>query len=78
MYPPLKEILSRVSALFDPERLLMDCPEIEYSLKVAGTLTFPCSVVLETEETRLHVFSDASSKAYEACAYAVTPSDTNL
>ena len=73
MHPQLKEILSRVSTLFEPRRLLMDRPAIEYSLKAAGTLTFPCSVVLESEETRLHVFSDLSNKAY-----TITSSDAKL
>ena len=62
-----------------PEEFLDKWPEIEHSLQGAGSLSFPRAVITETADyQQLHIFCDASSKAYGACAYVTTNVDSNL
>ena len=61
-----------------PEDFVEAWPEIEYSLNNAGSLIFPRNIFTSDIISTLHIFVDASTKAYGACAYVVHSGDANL
>ena len=103
-----RELLSRVSSLFDPlglvspltiqgkllvqaawqlnvswdqrlpEAFMEGWQEIEVSLASAERFNFPRTVVHSTDHPELHIFCDASNKAYGACAYIITDNNSNI
>ena len=103
-----RELLSRVSSLFDPlglvspltiqgkllvqaawqlnvswdqrlpEAFMEGWQEIEVSLASAERFNVPRTVVHSTDHPELHIFCDASNKAYGACAYIVTDNNSNI